>query len=783
MIRNKITDLDIKNVYLNSNIDWEKFKDKTFFITGGTGVIGSFIIRCLRHANKYSQLNIKIIVATRNIENAQKFFGRKSKENFKFYKNDVIDEIKYNGHIDYIIHCANNTSSASFVENPVETFNVAVKGTENILNFARKNYIESMVYLSSMEVYGKINEPKLLKETDLGDLDITEVRSSYPMGKRAAENLCYSYAKEYNVPVKVVRLAQVIGANVDYDDTRVYAQFARSIIEKRDIVLKTKANTKRSFLYITDAVTGILTILTNGKNGECYNNNNNNFPTISEIARDLSLKYPSTKIIYDIDEKTPYAPETHWILDNSKLQSLGWEAKVSLDEAYNKLISSFYYQKFQSDNLNKQNMLSSQKKHRNYNIDTFAEKVFSIKNKGKYKVVKIAGLRIAKIRLAKKDIQNFYNLPIEENKIVFSNFKGSGYGCNPKYITEEILKRGLHYKLVWLIKNDTTLIDIPENIEIVDFNSLEALKELITAKVWIDNQRKLKHIQNGLIKRIGQIYIQTWHGSLGIKKIGEESPLSSIQNNWILNGKEDALMTDFLISNSTFEKKVFINNFWDNGEIKMFGHPRNDIFFKSQQELCDIKYKVYNNLGINITNKTFIYMPSFRDDMRLDCYMLDVQLLKSVLEHKFGGIWTVIIRLHPRIQQFSKLLFEYDKNIVDASNYPDIQELLVASDVAMTDYSSCIFDFMLSKKPAFIFATDIEKYNTERGFYYPLESTPFLVSTDNIELMENIRNFDYEKYKQEVEIFLKEKGCMEDGKASKRVVDLIEEILKNNKQT
>ena len=98
--------------------------------------------------------------------------------------------------------------------------------------------------------------------------------------------------------------------------------------------------------------------------------------------------------------------------------------------------------------------------------------------------------------------------------------------------------------------------------------------------------------------------------------------------------------------------------------------------------------------------------------------------------------------------------------------------------MAMTDYSSCIFDFMLSRKPAFIFATDIENYNTERGFYYPLESTPFPVATDNIELIENIRNFDYEKYKQEVEIFLQEKGCMEDGHASERVVDLIERIIK-----
>ena len=191
LVKNKITDLDIKNVYLNSGINWEEFRNKTFYVTGATGVIGSFIIRCLRHANKHSELNIKIIAAVRDIEKAEKFFNKKSKKNFEFYKNDVTNKIDYKGHVDYIIHAASNTSSASFVEKPVETFNVAVKGTENILDFAKEKNVKSVIYLSSMEVYGNIDQPKPLKETDLGNLDLTDVRSSYPMGKRAAETVCY----------------------------------------------------------------------------------------------------------------------------------------------------------------------------------------------------------------------------------------------------------------------------------------------------------------------------------------------------------------------------------------------------------------------------------------------------------------------------------------------------------------------------------------------------------------------------------------------------------------
>ena len=197
------------------------------------------------------------------------------------------------------------------------------------------------------------------------------------------------------------------------------------------------------------------------------------------------------------------------------------------------------------------------------------------------------------------------------------------------------------------------------------------------------------------------------------------------------------------------------------------------MFFVSALEQQKIKDKVYNTLGINKSKKIFIYAPSFRDDFKLDCYMLDTQALKQVLEERFGGEWCILIRMHPRLASVSNVIFEYNESVINASYYSDIQELLLASDIAMTDYSSCIFDFMLSRKPAFIFATDIEDFNTERGFYYPLETTPFPVVINNFDLIAKIKTFDEKKYKEEVENFLKEKGCMEDGQASKRVVELI----------
>ena len=344
MIDNKVTNFDIQEVFAFSNIDWETFKNKTFYITGSTGVIGSFIIRCLLYANEKAKLNLKIVAGVRNIEKAKNFFNELANE-ITFYENDVNNKIEYNGNIDYIIHAASNTSSVSFIEKPVETFNVAVKGTENVLNFAKEKSAQSVVYLSSMEVYGNINEPKPLKETDLGALDITDTRSSYPMGKRAAETLCYNYAKEYNLPVKVVRLAQVIGSNVSYDDSRVYAQFARSIVEKKDIVLNTKAEAIRSNCYITDTITGILTVLTKGKNGECYNLANDYYSSVSEIAKNLVTKNPFIKLVFNLQNGNIYPPDTHWILDNSKLKKLNWQAETTLQQAYDKLVESFNIQR------------------------------------------------------------------------------------------------------------------------------------------------------------------------------------------------------------------------------------------------------------------------------------------------------------------------------------------------------------------------------------------------------------------------------------------------------
>ncbi len=409
---------------------------------------------------------------------------------------------------------------------------------------------------------------------------------------------------------------------------------------------------------------------------------------------------------------------------------------------------------------------------------TFAQHIFSITNSGSDKLITILGIpiRIDRSGYYKKFCQD---LEIDNNKIVFCNFNGASYGCNPKYIAREILKRKLPYELVWLtrdVETETKNKNFPAEIKLVGYDTKQGLKELAQAKLWIDNQRKNYFIKKGLKKKEGQYFIQTWHGALGIKKLDADVKAftNEYKQDWVERSRYDSSMWDYLLTNSTFENEIFRRALWFNKELKEFGHPRNDIFFENSNEY---RQKIGEYYKIPQGKKIVLYVPSFRDNDDISCYKPNYDILLKTLEEKFGGEWVCITRLHPRAKKFDKEIIPQNAKVIDGTFYPDIQELLVSADITITDYSSCIFDFMLTKRPAFIFATDMKNFDQDRGFYYPLTSTPFPVAQNNDELSENILNFDYETYKQKVEEFLKDKGCMEDGHASERVVDLIENIM------
>ena len=331
-MNNSIFEEDIKNII--NDFDMSVFDGKTILVTGATGLIGKLCVKSLLN----SGYNTQVIALVRDEEKAKNIFGESKR--LTYLVQDINQRINTTRRVDYIIHAASTTSSKDFVEKPVETIYTAINGSRNVLEFAKNKRLEGMVYLSSLEIYG-VNEKENIKEEDYGYIDILNPRSSYSESKKMVETMCISYGTEYGVPVKIARLAQTFGAGVSISDNRVFAQFAKAIINKENIVLHTKGETKRNYCYTTDAVRGIFTILTKGENNNAYNiANENSYCSISEMAHLLENEY--TKVEYKIDEvNRGYNPTVKIALNTEKLNALGWEAKVNLKEMFDRLIMDF----------------------------------------------------------------------------------------------------------------------------------------------------------------------------------------------------------------------------------------------------------------------------------------------------------------------------------------------------------------------------------------------------------------------------------------------------------
>lgn len=331
-MNNSIFEEDIKNII--NDFDMSVFDGKTILVTGATGLIGKLCVKSLLN----SGYNTQVIALVRDEEKAKNIFGESKR--LTYLVQDINQRINTTRRVDYIIHAASTTSSKDFVEKPVETIYTAINGSRNILEFAKNKRLEGMVYLSSLEIYG-VNEKENIKEMDYGYIDILNPRSSYSESKKMVETMCISYGTEYGVPVKIARLAQTFGAGVSISDNRVFAQFAKAIINKENIILHTKGETKRNYCYTTDAVRGIFTILTKGENNNAYNvANENSYCSISEMVHLLENEY--TKVEYKIDKvNRGYNPTVKIALNTEKLNALGWEAKVDLKEMFDRLIMNF----------------------------------------------------------------------------------------------------------------------------------------------------------------------------------------------------------------------------------------------------------------------------------------------------------------------------------------------------------------------------------------------------------------------------------------------------------
>lgn len=337
---NKIQEHDIKE-FVQSFALADELKESTFLITGATGLIGSTMIHCLLALDK----KIKIIAPLRSKAKAEGMFSADEMMHIRIIECDII---KYDysqiSDIDYIVHCAAPTASRFFVEYPVETFDIIYSGTKVFLDYAKDIPVKGFVYLSSLEVYGEIyNDSVPVTEDIQGYLDVMSVRSSYPMAKRAAENLCCLYASEYGVPVKVARLTQTTGAGIAKDDNRVIAQFARLASKGQDIILHTTGEAARPYCYTTDAISAILYILLKGGIGEAYNvANEDTYISARGMAEYLRDNFnPHINVRVELNDNMGYAPVTKQRLSVQKLMSLGWKPSYSLKDILDNIINFF----------------------------------------------------------------------------------------------------------------------------------------------------------------------------------------------------------------------------------------------------------------------------------------------------------------------------------------------------------------------------------------------------------------------------------------------------------
>lgn len=350
MLRNHpVFQEDLAAILRDPVVPWEELRGRTVFITGATGLIGYTLTSALLQYDLERGGNIRVVALVRDRKKAEEKFAdwlAASGSWLDFLEGTVEDGPEVPGQVDYIVHCACPTGSAYFVEQPVETIGTIYAGTKYVLELARKKTARGVVFLSSMEVYGEVKTRRKLLETDLGYIDVTSPRSSYPEGKRLAENLCCAYAKEYGVSVTIARLAQTFGPGVDRMDGRVFAYMVRCALAGENIRLSTNGSKENMYLYTMDAVSAILLLLVKGERGTAYNTaNEETYCSVKEMAelaaKTLGRGAVAVEINVSPENIGRYPPNSYCLLDVTRLGKLGWSARTGLAEMYRRMAETF----------------------------------------------------------------------------------------------------------------------------------------------------------------------------------------------------------------------------------------------------------------------------------------------------------------------------------------------------------------------------------------------------------------------------------------------------------
>lgn len=365
-----------------------------------------------------------------------------------------------------------------------------------------------------------------------------------------------------------------------------------------------------------------------------------------------------------------------------------------------------------------------------------------------------------------------YRLPIRENRAVFDNFGGRGFGDNPKYIAQVLHRLAPEMEIIWL-EDNLKEYTYPEYITPVKVDSLRALRMRGTAKVWVDNVRHLHPVK----KKMGQVYLQTWHGPFALKRV-EKDAEDKLGQDYIRQAMYDGAITDGILADSKLQELQFRRAFWLGPETRIlpYGLPRNDDLVNRAADEAGLKH-LREKLGLDGTCCYILYAPTFRDDHSTEGYALDFEGIAAAFAAVMGKPCRILVRLHPAAA-YQKKEIRFTDRVLDGSEYPDMQDLALCCDGVISDYSSSIFDFAMLHKPAFICALDLEQYEKTRGLLEEFYTLPFPVARTNAALIEAIRQYREEDYADRVDAFFRKYPFYDRGDAAERAAGWILENIR-----
>lgn len=338
MIDNNLYKEDI--IYTSGiKLPWEKLKNKSILITGASGLIGSYLVDVIMYKNINHNLNCTLYAIGRNVNNAKKIFASYwNLKNFQFISHDINFPLIFNKieKIDYVVHMASNTHPVVYSTDPIGTITSNVIGTYNLLEFSIKHKATRFTFISSNEIYGENRKDvEFFNEEYCGYINCNTMRAGYPESKRCGEALCQAYKKQKNLNIVIPRLTRSYGPTILKTDTKAISQFISKGVAGEDIILKSSGTQYYSYTYVGDAVSGLITTILKGKDGEAYN--------IADESSDIMLKdlalivanYSGKRIIFQIPdevEKAGYSIATKARLDGSKIKNLGWKARYNIHD-------------------------------------------------------------------------------------------------------------------------------------------------------------------------------------------------------------------------------------------------------------------------------------------------------------------------------------------------------------------------------------------------------------------------------------------------------------------